>query len=225
MGRVRVDYRGVSDSKRLPGKQTGKDAWIASSQVDGSDESQITQMLKQVLTFLPITSIGIAPQGAHSEVREEVLTLEEPTGNEGDLHSLAADATRLAAAFDVDEQIAPAVDKDILSCIRFLGQSAKIMQRSKKAVGLGGYSEVFRGRCLVEGRGQVDVAIKRLRFHIDDEAFTKVCARNRVYRISLMILVDIREGDICVVEAEAPEYSGTTGVHLLRRHWVSIAHI
>ena len=38
----------------------------------------------------------------------------------------------------------------------------------------GGFSEVFRGVCDIEGLGEVKVAMKRLRFHVEGSGFEDV---------------------------------------------------
>lgn len=62
----------------------------------------------------------------------------------------------------------------ILSRIQHLDLTGETISRSEKATGHGGFSDVFKGRCQKEGMGELDVAIKRLRFHVDNIEFTKV---------------------------------------------------
>ena len=60
------------------------------------------------------------------------------------------------------------VDQDVLSRIRHLDVTAHITDRSQETVAHGGYCEVFTGRLHRVGYDQVHVAIKRLRFHVDE---------------------------------------------------------
>ena len=65
------------------------------------------------------------------------------------------------------------IDKAILSRIQHLDVTANLTDKSHETVGHGGYSEVFTGRLHRVGNGQVDVAIKRLRFHTGEEKVLK----------------------------------------------------
>ena len=60
------------------------------------------------------------------------------------------------------------IDQDILSRIQHLNVTGNIVDRSQSAVTYGGFCEVFRGRLRQDGREHLDVAIKRLRFHVDE---------------------------------------------------------
>ena len=64
-------------------------------------------------------------------------------------------------------------DQDILSCIQHLNVTENIIDRSRSAVAYGGFCEVFRGRLRQDGRKHLDVAIKRLRFHVDEAKVEK----------------------------------------------------
>ena len=59
------------------------------------------------------------------------------------------------------------IDQDVLSCIQHLDVTDNIVDRSQSAVAYGGFCEVFKGRLHRYGRKHLDVAIKRLRFHVD----------------------------------------------------------
>ena len=67
------------------------------------------------------------------------------------------------------------IDQDVLSRIQHLNVTKHIITDSgQKTVAHGGYSEVCRGCLLRVGNEQVDVAIKRLRFHTGEEKVMKV---------------------------------------------------
>ena len=63
------------------------------------------------------------------------------------------------------------INQDVLSRIQRLNVTGRITDMSQKAVAYGGYSEVFTGslRTGEKMNGQVDVAVKRLRFHTGEE--------------------------------------------------------
>ena len=65
------------------------------------------------------------------------------------------------------------IDKAVLSRIQHLDVTADITGRSQRSVAYGGYCEVFKGCVRRVGEGQKDVAIKRLRFHTDEEKVLK----------------------------------------------------
>ena len=71
---------------------------------------------------------------------------------------------------------AKAIDKDVLSRIRHLDVTENITDRSRTTVAHGGFSEVFKGRLRKDGteRPEADVAIKRLRFHVNEEKIKEV---------------------------------------------------
>ena len=65
------------------------------------------------------------------------------------------------------------VDQEVLSRIQHLDVTKDITGRSRSAVAYGGFSEVFRGLLSRDGHRHVDVAIKRLRFHVDEAKVNK----------------------------------------------------
>ena len=65
------------------------------------------------------------------------------------------------------------IDQDVLSRIQHLNVTENITDRSQSAIAYGGFSEVFRGHLHRGGDVHVDVAIKRLRFHVDEEKVKK----------------------------------------------------
>ena len=67
-----------------------------------------------------------------------------------------------------------AINQDVLSRIQHLDVTKNIQDRSRTSVAYGGYSEVFTGRLRRVGNERVDVAIKRLRFHVGEEKALKV---------------------------------------------------
>ena len=71
------------------------------------------------------------------------------------------------------------VDQVILSRIQHLDVTRNIEDRSPTSVAYGGYSEVFTGRLRRAGNERVDVAIKRLRFHVGEAKALK--ARTRMH--------------------------------------------
>ena len=58
------------------------------------------------------------------------------------------------------------LDSAILLDLKHLDLTGRIVSMSTEAVGQGAYSEVFSGREVVQGQDQVEVAIKRIRFHV-----------------------------------------------------------
>ena len=60
------------------------------------------------------------------------------------------------------------IDQDVLSRIQHLNVTGNVVDRSQSAVTYGGFCEVFTGRLRQDGRDHLDVAIKRLRFHVDE---------------------------------------------------------
>ena len=78
------------------------------------------------------------------------------------------------------------LDKDTLTVLGLHDLSGKVTFDETGAKGIGGNSEVFKGVFEGDGNGQVDVAVKRLRFHLqkDDSEKVKVTAR-------LHILLDL----------------------------------
>ena len=65
------------------------------------------------------------------------------------------------------------IDKAILSRIQHLDVTRNITDRSQATIAHGGYSEVFSGCLRRVGNDQVDVAIKRLRFHTGEKKVLK----------------------------------------------------
>ena len=61
----------------------------------------------------------------------------------------------------------PALDEAVLARLKHLDITDKIKSMSRNAIGHGAFSEVFRGSAALASRGVVNVAIKRLRFHLD----------------------------------------------------------
>ena len=60
------------------------------------------------------------------------------------------------------------IDQDVLSRIQHLNVTGNVVDKSQSAVSYGGFCEVFKGRLRQDGREHLDVAIKRLRFHVDE---------------------------------------------------------
>lgn len=65
-------------------------------------------------------------------------------------------------------------EDEVLSQLRHLQLTCRITQRSEYALGNGASSAVFRGCCKVTGRGEKDVAMKRMRFHMRDRDVKRV---------------------------------------------------
>ena len=65
------------------------------------------------------------------------------------------------------------IDQEILSRIQHLDLTKNITDKSRRALAYGGYSEVFKGLLHKDGHKDVDVAIKRLRFHVDETKVKK----------------------------------------------------
>jgi hypothetical protein len=68
----------------------------------------------------------------------------------------------------------PVSDTSILSQLPHLDLFGKIVVKEDEAKGFGAYSEVFKGRCRYGLRGEIDVAIKRLRFHVNSTDCSRV---------------------------------------------------
>ena len=81
---------------------------------------------------------------------------------------MASSATSVRAQGDSKN-----INQDVLSRIQHLDVTEHITDKSQGTVAHGGYSEVFRGCLRRVGNGQVDVAIKRLRFHTGEEKVMK----------------------------------------------------
>ena len=79
-------------------------------------------------------------------------------------------------ACDVCEQVeSKSFDPDVLSHIKHLDISKYITDKSPTAIAYGGFSEVFRGQLQRDSdeHEHVGVAIKRLRFHVDESKVKK----------------------------------------------------
>ena len=61
----------------------------------------------------------------------------------------------------------PDLDEAVLARLKHLDITDRIKSMSRNAIGHGAFSEVFRGSAALATRGVVNVAIKRLRFHLD----------------------------------------------------------
>lgn len=60
-----------------------------------------------------------------------------------------------------------AIDKTVLAQLERFDLTGDVTQISNEARGHGGFAEVFKGRCTVVERGEIDIAVKRLRFHVN----------------------------------------------------------
>lgn len=68
----------------------------------------------------------------------------------------------------------PILDETILARLKHMDVTNSIVSMSRNAIGHGAFSEVFRGSARVEERGEIAVAIKRLRFHLESVDCKKV---------------------------------------------------
>lgn len=66
------------------------------------------------------------------------------------------------------------IDPAVLARIGHLDLSGSMNLQEKRIVGWGSYGDIFRCRCTILGRGEVDVALKTLRFYVGIKAFMKV---------------------------------------------------
>lgn len=66
------------------------------------------------------------------------------------------------------------IDPVVLSRIRHFDLSGHLNLHGSYVVSHGGYGDVFKCRCTIKGRGEIDVAGKRLRFHVKLAEFKKV---------------------------------------------------
>ena len=83
-------------------------------------------------------------------------------------------------------------DPAILSLIPRLELcDASIFQKSSPA-GIGAYGDVFRGRTVVEGKGETSIAAKRLRFHVNLSDIKSV--RSAICRMSYDLNLEILLG-------------------------------
>lgn len=67
-------------------------------------------------------------------------------------------------------------DPVVLSRIRHLDLTKVLKLQGSRVVSSGAYGDVFKCRCMIKGRGEVEVAGKRLRFHVATLDFKKVCS-------------------------------------------------
>ena len=58
------------------------------------------------------------------------------------------------------------IDQKTLDSLKHLDLTGKVFYKNRDARGQGAFSEVFMGSCYVQGRGEVNIAMKRLRFHV-----------------------------------------------------------
>ena len=77
------------------------------------------------------------------------------------------------------------IDQDVLSRIQHLNVTGNVVDKSQSAVSYGGFCEVFRGRLRQDGREHLDVAIKRLRFHVDEANVKKASPLTFVSLVSV----------------------------------------
>jgi hypothetical protein len=68
----------------------------------------------------------------------------------------------------------PVDDRSIWTHLQSFDLYGQLSARSEDAVGHGAFSEVFKGKCSLGFRGEVLVAVKRLRFHIKSIDCNKV---------------------------------------------------
>ena len=87
---------------------------------------------------------------------------------------LTPEVSCIPSTSSLSEQKLVGVDAAVLKRIRHLDASGGLTFRDSNARGQGAFSEVFMGRCRIKGLGEVDVAVKRLRFHVDSDDFTQV---------------------------------------------------
>lgn len=74
------------------------------------------------------------------------------------------------------------IDREILNQLQHLDMSGLVVYKNRDARGQGAFSEVFMGNCHIRGHYKVDVAIKRLRFHIDS-VDCKQASRYTIFRM------------------------------------------
>ena len=74
----------------------------------------------------------------------------------------------MASSSSTEQDNPRSIDQDVLARIQHLDLSDKITGMGRSAVAYGGFCEVFRGRLLLDEREYLDVAIKRLRFHVNE---------------------------------------------------------
>lgn len=59
------------------------------------------------------------------------------------------------------------LDSHVLDQLKSFDLEGCLLSREPFAVGYGSFSDVYKGTCLVEERGEVMTAMKRLRLHVD----------------------------------------------------------
>ena len=84
-------------------------------------------------------------------------------------------------------------EKDVLARIQHLDISKDIIDKSSTATDYGGFSEVFRGQLRRDGLGVVDIAIKRLRFHVDEEKVKKASTLFAFLRSNRRLIRNIQQ--------------------------------
>ena len=77
------------------------------------------------------------------------------------------------------------IRESVFDRIRHLDLSDRITHRSAAVAGHGGLSEVFKGRCRLSDGEEASVAIKRLRYHLEDLDMNKV----RLFTVARPFLV------------------------------------
>lgn len=116
------------------------------------------------------------------------------------------------------------IDRDFLLQFLLLDLSGKVTH-CKHAIGRGAHSEVFKGTCQIGGHGDLDVAVKRLRFQLSETGYELASFRLSPFCNPANGSTGIQERNICVVQAKAPKYFGVTRLCILSRYGIPFAHI
>ena len=129
-------------------------------------------------------------------------------------------------AFSSHEQSdSKSIDQDVLSRIQHLNVTERIIDKNRKAEAYGGYSEVFRGCLRRDGNVQVDVAIKRLRFHTGEKVLKAryLCSLQKNLPAHAIFSAICQRG-LRMVKIVPPEHFTVSGLRYLRGNRLSLAH-
>ena len=113
------------------------------------------------------------------------------------------------------------VDAHILQRLEKLDLTGRVQSREEFAVGLGAFSDVFKGVCMMDDRGPVTTAMKRLRILPRDTVTNINVSLHRVcnaYHHLNEVNIAFRERDLCMVKAQTSKCSSASGICFRRGH-------